>query len=229
MIYLDEFQITNIVDAMILGKLFENIFLQNIKIIITTNVKLYDLYKNGLQREQFLPFISVIEKNSIQKELLLIDDYRLQNKGAKPQRVFHPLNDQNLFKINQIFRKLTRNKSNEKKNITTKGRDFLINNFFDGIVRFKFNEICDKNIGAEDYINIANVCNHIFIEEIPFFNDDNSNQQLRFITLIDIFYEKKIILTLSLVDQINNLGSSIKHYEAFKRTTSRLFEMTKVK
>ena len=229
LIYLDEFQITNIVDAMILGKLFENIFLQNIKIIITTNVKLCDLYKNGLQREQFLPFISVIEKNSIQKELLLNDDYRLVNKGTKPQRVFYPLNDQNLFKINQIFRKLTRDKSNEKKNITTKGRDFLINNFFDGIVRFKFNEICDKNIGAEDYINIANVCNHIFVEEIPFFNDDNSNQQLRFITLIDIFYEKKIILTLSLVDQINNLGSSIKHHEAFKRTTSRLFEMTKAK
>mgnify|MGYP006136480365 FL=1 len=117
----------------------------------------------------------------------------------------------------------------KKKIITTKGRDFLINNFFDGVVRFKFNEICDKNFGAEDYINIANVCNHIFIEEIPFFNDDNSNQQLRFITLIDIFYEKKIILTLSLVNQINNLGSSTKHLEVFKRTTSRLFEMTKVK
>ena len=229
LIYLDEFQITNIVDAMILGKLFENIFLQNIKIIITTNIKLYDLYKNGLQREQFLPFISTIEKNSIQKELLLNDDYRLVNKGTKPQRVFYPLNDQNLFKINQIFRKLTRDKNNEKKIITTKGRDFLINNFFDGVVRFKFNEICDKNFGAEDYINIANVCNHIFIEEIPFFNDDNSNQQLRFITLIDIFYEKKIILTLSLVNQINNLGSSTKHLEVFKRTTSRLFEMTKVK
>ena len=69
---------------------------------------------------------------------------------------------------------------------------------------------------------------HIFIEQIPFFNDDNSNQQLRFITLIDILYEKKIILTLSLANNLNLLGSSKKHAEAFKRTLSRLFEMTKV-
>jgi len=72
------------------------------------------------------------------------------------------------------------------------------------------------------------VCAHIFIEQIPFFNDDNSNQQLRFITLIDILYEKKIILTLSLADNLNLLGSSKKHAATFKRTLSRLFEMTKV-
>jgi len=79
LIYLDEFQVTNIVDAMILGKLFEVIFKEKIKIIITTNIKLNDLYKDGLQREQFLPFIAIIEKNSIQKELVLDDDYRKQN------------------------------------------------------------------------------------------------------------------------------------------------------
>ena len=72
------------------------------------------------------------------------------------------------------------------------------------------------------------MCSHIFIEQIPFFNDDNSNQQSRFITLIDILYEKKIILTLSLADNLNLLGSSKIHAEAFKRTLSRLFEMTKI-
>ena len=79
LIYLDEFQVTNIVDAMILGKLFEVIFEEKIKIIITTNTKLQDLYKDGLQREQFLPFISIIEKLSIQKELQIKDDYRTKN------------------------------------------------------------------------------------------------------------------------------------------------------
>ncbi|MDA8772707.1 cell division protein ZapE, partial [Candidatus Pelagibacter bacterium] len=69
---------------------------------------------------------------------------------------------------------------------------------------------------------------HIFIEEIPIFNDNNSNQQLRFITLIDILYEKKISLTLSLANNLNSLGSSKKHFEIFKRTLSRLFEMTKI-
>ena len=103
LIYLDEFQVTNIVDAMILGKLFEVIFRENIKIIITTNIKLNDLYKDGLQREQFLPFISIIEKNSIQKELVLDDDYRKQNLSNE-RRIYYPLNEKTTFKINQNFR-----------------------------------------------------------------------------------------------------------------------------
>ena len=89
-------------------------------------------------------------------------------------------------------------------------------------------DLCEKNLGAEDYINIANISDHIFIDEIPTFNDDNSNQQLRFITLIDILYEKKITLTLSLANELKFLGSSKKHSEMFKRTISRLYEMTKI-
>ena len=88
LIYLDEFQVTNIVDAMILGKLFEIIFSENIKIIITTNTKLSDLYKDGLQREQFLPFISMIENYSTQNELSLEDDYRLKDLNKK-QRLYY--------------------------------------------------------------------------------------------------------------------------------------------
>ena len=226
LIYLDEFQVTNIVDAMILGKLFEVIFSENIKIIITTNTKLDDLYKGGLQRDQFLPFISIIKNYSIQKELSLKDDYRLKNLNKK-QRLYFPLNESTLFMINKNFRELTRDKKKEIKKINTKGRDFIISNFYDGILRFKFSDLCDKNLGAEDYINISNISDHIFIEEIPIFNDDNSNQQLRFITLIDILYEKKVILSLSLESDLNNLGSSRKHVQTFKRTISRLIELTK--
>ena len=227
LIYLDEFQVTNIVDAMILGKLFEVIFSENIKIIITTNTKLNHLYKDGLQREQFLPFISIIKANSIQKELSLKDDYRIKNSD-KFQRIYYPLNEKTSFNINQSFHAFTKGKKEETKVVTTKGRNFAIKNYHNGITRFKFNDLCDLNIGAEDYVNIAKVCNHIFIEEIPSFNNDNSNQQLRFITLIDIFYEKKINLTLSLMNDLNLLGSSEKHAEVFKRTQSRLFEMTKI-
>ena len=226
LIYLDEFQVTNIVDAMILGKLFEIIFEEKIKIIITTNTKLNDLYKDGLQREQFLPFIKIIENFSIQKELLIENDYRTKN-DEKFKEIFSPLNEKTSFRINQRFREFTRNKVKEKKIVKTKGRDFVIENFYSGVARFKFKDLCDKNLGAEDYINIANSCNHIFIEEIPKFNDENSNQQLRFITLIDIFYEKKIRLTLSFEENFEDLSSSNKHSEIFKRTVSRLFEMTK--
>ena len=226
LIYLDEFQVTNIVDAMILGKLFEVIFSENIKIIITTNTKLDDLYKGGLQRDQFLPFISIIKNYSILKELKLKEDYRLKDLNKK-QRIYYPLSESTLFMINKNFRELTRGKKKETRNINTKGRNFIIDNFYDGILRFNFKELCDKNLGAEDYINISNISNHIFIEEIPVFNDDNSNQQLRFITLIDILYEKKITLSLSLEKNLINLGSSKKHLQTFKRTTSRLIELTK--
>ena len=225
LIYLDEFQVTNIVDAMILGKLFEVIFKENIKIIITTNIKLNDLYKDGLQREQFLPFIEIIKKNSIQKELVLDDDYRKQNL-ENVRRIYYPINEKTTFKINQNFRILTRDKKGEPQNIETKGRKFLIDNFYEGIAKFNFDDLCDKKLGSEDYINLANVSKHIFILNIPVFNDVNSNQQLRFITLIDIFYEKKIDLTISCEKNLEKLGSSQLHKETFKRTQSRLYEMT---
>jgi len=226
LIYLDEFQVTNIVDAMILGKLFEVIFEENIKIIITTNTKLNDLYKDGLQRDQFLPFISIIENCSLQKELQIKDDYRIRD-NENLQETFSPLNEKTSFKINQRFRELTKNKKIERKIVITKGRKLVVENFYSGIARFKFKDLCDKNLGAEDYINIAHICKHIFIEDIPIFNNENSNQQLRFITLIDILYEKKIRLTLSLEENLDNLGSSKKHLTTFKRTLSRMFEMTK--
>ncbi len=224
-IYLDEFQVTNIVDAMILGKLFENIFLKNLKILITTNTKLIDLYKDGLQREQFIPFINLIEKKSIQKELFLEEDYRTQKRNIN-QRIFYPLNEKTLFSINKNFRILTKNLKKEEKLINTKGRVFKLNYFYEGIARFNFNDLCDQNLGAEDYLNISQICKHIFIEDVPIFSDYNSNQQLRFITLIDILYEKKIKLTLSMSSDLSKIGTSKKHSETFKRTTSRLHEMT---
>jgi cell division protein ZapE len=209
---------------MILGKLFEAIFSENIKILLTTNVKLNNLYKDGLQREQFIPFINLIEENSIQIELLL-DDYRTQIQD-KSQRIFYPLNEKTLFKINQKFRVFTKNLNKEEKSINTKGRVFKINNYYGGLARFNFKELCDQNLGAEDYLNISLICDHIFIEEVPVFNEFNSNQQLRFITLIDILYEKKIKLTLSLASSLEKIGSSKKHSDVFKRTLSRLYEMT---
>ena len=225
LIFLDEFQVTNIVDAMILGKLFERIFKENIKIIITTNTKLFELYKDGLQREQFIPFIELIKKNSVQKELFLEDDYRTQIQD-KNQRIFFPLNEKTLFNINQNFRIFTKNLKKEEKEINTKGRFFKIINFYQGVARFNFNQLCDQNLGAEDYLNLSQICKHVFIEEIPNFNEFNSNQQLRFITLIDIFYEKKISLTISLNCTLEKLGTSKKHLKIFKRTLSRLYEMT---
>ncbi len=225
LIYLDEFQVTNIVDAMILGKLFETIFKENIKIIITSNIKIDDLYQDGLQREKFLPFISIIKKNSIQKKLIIDEDYRMLLPN-KLQRVFYPINEKTTFKINQLFRELTKNKKLKELILTIKGRKFKISDFYEGIAKVDFKNLCDTNLGAEDYIQIANSCRYIVIQNIPNFNNENVNQQQRFITLIDILYEKKVSLMISIESKLDFLTSSENLSKTFKRTTSRLFELT---
>jgi len=113
LLYLDEFQVTNIVDAMILGKLFETIFKENIKVLISSNIKIKDLYKDGLQREQFIPFIKIIKKFCIVHELIINQDYR-KSQRSKLERFFYPVDEHATFQINQIFRQITKTKKKQK-------------------------------------------------------------------------------------------------------------------
>ena len=228
LIYFDEFQVTNIVDAMILGSLFKKIFNENIKVLFSSNTKINDLYKDGLQRDQFLPFIKIMKERSNQSKLIIQDDYRKSVKNRN-ERYFYPLNESTNFKLNKFFRKITKNLTSKEMILSIKGRKLTIKNYFDGIARFDFKELCSKNIGAEDYIKIAEVCTFIVIENIPIFNSDNSNQQQRFITLIDILYEKNIPLMISSQLQLDLLSSSVDLKKIFKRTTSRLYELTSIK
>ena len=225
LIYFDEFQVTNIVDAMILGKLFDNIFKENIKIILTSNIKISDLYKDGLQRDQFKPFIKIMEDKSIEHELIIEDDYRRSKENQK-QRFFFPLNQETNFNINKFFRKITKNKKLQSKILDIKSRVFKINNFYEGVCRFNFQELCDQNLGAEDYLEISKYSNFIIIENIPQFNEINSNQQLRFITLIDIIYDKNIPIAVTANQNLDQLTSSRSLQKEFKRTVSRLYELT---
>ena len=228
LIYLDEFQVTNIVDAMILGNLFKKIFDENIKVLFSSNVKINDLYKDGLQRDQFLPFIKVMKNKCYQQTLNIEEDYR-KSQSNKNQRFLFPLNETTNFKINKYFRQITKNKLIKEKVLTIKGRTFNIKKYYDGISRFDFKDLCAKNIGVEDYIKIADTCSFIFIENIPNFNNDNSNQQQRFITLIDILYEKNIPIMITSKSQLNSISSSKSLNDVFKRTISRLYELTSVK
>ncbi|MDC0484496.1 cell division protein ZapE [Candidatus Pelagibacter ubique] len=228
LIYFDEFQVTNIVDAMILGSLFKKIFDENIKVLFSSNTKINDLYKDGLQRDQFLPFIKIMKERSYETQLIIQDDYRKSVKNRN-ERYFYPLNESTNFKLNKFFRKITKNLTNQEMILSIKGRKFTIKNYFNGIARFDFKELCSKNIGAEDYIKITEVCNFIVIENIPIFNSDNSNQQQRFITLIDILYEKNIPLMITSQLQLDLLSSSEDLKKIFKRTISRLYELTSIK
>ena len=228
LIYFDEFQVTNIVDAMILGNLFKKIFYENIKVIFSSNIKIHNLYKDGLQRDQFLPFIKVMKKMCYEEHLIIKEDYR-KSKKNKNKQYFFPLNEKTNFMINKLFRLLTKNKIRNEISLLIKGRKLKIKNYYDGIARFDFKDLCNKNIGAEDYIKISEKCNFIVIENIPNFDDSNSNQQQRFITFIDIVYENKIKLMVSSESNLSNLSSSSRLSEPFKRTLSRLHELTSKK
>jgi len=224
--FLDEFQITNIVDAMLLKKLFEEFFNNKIFIIMTSNTKPDELYKDGLQREQFLPFINILKKKTLIFELSTGIDYRLLFLKNK-RKFFSPITEETKKIFNEIFKKFIGNKETEKLILEVKKRKFTVNEYSSKAAKFNFKDLCGQNIGSEDYLELSNYIKIFFIENIPKFNDDMIDQQQRFITLIDILYDKKINLVCLSEAPLENLQSSKKLNEIFKRTISRLSEMTK--
>ena len=223
-IYFDEFQVTNIVDAMILGKLFKRIFEEKIKVIFTSNTHVSNLYKDGLQRDQFKPFIKIMEDQSFQYELVIEDDYRKSNNSQ--DRYFFPLDEETNFKINKFFRTITKDKVKTEKIINVKGRNFKIENFYEGVARFDFKTLCDQNLGAEDYLEIIKNCVFIVIDQIPQFDNFNSNQQQRFITLLDIIYDNSVPIAVTSNQSLDKFTSSKLLEKPFERTISRLYELT---
>jgi len=130
--------------------------------------------------------------------------------------------------MNKFFRTITKNKKHSLKIINVKGRNFEIKNFYEGVVRFNFNELCDQNLGAVDYLEIIKNCNFIVIDQIPQFDDTNSNQQQRFITLMDLIYDKNIPISITANQNLNEFKSSKLLEKPFKRTISRLYELTSI-
>ena len=169
-----------------------------------------------------------MKKNSINHELIIEDDYRKSKENQK-QRYFFPLNRETNFKINKFFRIMTKEKKNSPKVLNIKGRDFTIKNFYESICRFNFDELCDRNLGAEDYLEIVKNSKFIFIDGVPQFNDINSNQQQRFITLIDIIYDKNLPIAVTASQDVSKFTSSRSLKEPFKRTISRLYQLTSMK
>ena len=139
-----------------------------------------------------------------------------------------PVNQSTNFIFNKLFRKITKNKVKSSKMIEIKGRKIILENFYKGIVKFNFDELCNRNLGSEDYINISKYCSFIFIDNLPTFNENNSNQQQRFITLIDILYEKKIPLTIRSEIELKLIKPTKILEDPFKRTISRLYELTSI-
>ena len=128
--------------------------------------------------------------------------------------------------MNKFFRVISKDRKKTIQNLDVKGREFIIKEFYEGVVRFTFDELCDKNLGAEDYLEIAKVSKFMVIDKIPKFDDINSNQQQRFITLIDIVYDKKIPIAVTAEQNLDEMTSSKSLKEPFNRTISRLYELT---
>ena len=166
-----------------------------------------------------------MKKKTVEHELIIEDDYR-KSKENQNDRYFFPLNQESNFKMNKFFRVISKDRKKTIQNLDVKGREFIIKEFYEGVVRFKFDELCDKKLGAEDQVEIAKVSNFMVFDIIPQFNVINSNQEQRFITLIDIVYDKKIPIAVTAEKNLDELTSSKSLKDPFNRTISRLYELT---
>lgn len=222
----DELQVTNIADAMILYRLFDSLIGYGTYLFITSNRRPSDLYKDGLQREHFLPCIQLLKSELEICELNNFKDYRMDKLRALKNFYYSPLNPSNENAIEKIILDLTgHEKLNQIDVYVDQSRQLKFVKSYGNLAVFTFKELCEVNYGAIDYIALCNHFNTIVIKNIPQLNISNHNEALRFITLIDCMYENKTKLVCSAASKPELLYNHGKNSFEFQRTISRLNEM----
>ncbi|RPE63145.1 cell division protein ZapE [Pacificibacter maritimus] len=219
----DEMQITDIADAMIVGRLFEGLFERGVTVVTTSNRVPDDLYKNGLNRQLFLPFIEIIKDKLEVHHLHSPVDYRQGRLTGTPV-YFSPINDDTRATIDGIWADLTGN-ATDTLTLKVKGRDVTLPKFHNGIARATFWDLCGQMFGPADYLAIADAVKLLIIEDIPRLGRGNFNEVKRFVTLIDALYEAKVRVVASAVDEPESLYVEGAGVFEFERTASRLREM----
>lgn len=219
----DEMQITDITDAMIVGRLFEALFAAGVVVVTTSNRVPDDLYKHGLNRQLFLPFIAMIKDKLVVHELVSPNDYR-QNRLSGEQVYFSPANADARRAINEIWSDLTGD-AGRPLDITVKGRTVTIPAFHNGVGRAPFYDLCGKPLGPADYLAIAEKTKVLIIDDIPRLSRSNFNEAKRFVTLIDALYEAKVRVICSAAAEPEMLYVEGEGTFEFERTASRLREM----
>jgi cell division protein ZapE len=222
----DEMQINDITDAMVVGRLFEKLLSAGVVIVTTSNRPPEDLYKNGLNRALFLPFIALIRDRLHVVELESPTDYR-QHRLQGAQVYFHPAGRVR-GEINAIWSDLTGGASGEVLTLPVNGRTVEVPRFANGIARASFWELCARPLGPGDYLAIAQAVRVLILEDIPQLSASNYNEAKRFVTLIDALYEAKVRLICSAADEPERLYIEGEGSFEFERTASRLREMQAV-
>ena len=224
-IFIDEMHIFKIVDALLIKKIFILFQKYKIFILISSNFIPNELYKDGLQRNDFLPFIEFIETNFKVLHLEQIQDYRriMLNQS---KTYFTPVNDKTSHEFKKLFERFVDIGQIYIRKIQTKSRTIRFEKCTANIAYCKFNDLCATNLGHEDYRNIASAFSLIFIADVPQFTDLVSDQCRRFISLIDMLYDQQCSVVLLAQYPINQLCLIKSLNKEFERTASRLYEMT---
>ena len=219
----DEMQIKDIADAMIVGRLFEKLFDAGVVVVTTSNRVPKDLYKDGLNRQLFLPFIGLISEKLDVLEMASDTDYR-QNRLSGEQTYFAPVNDTARAQMDGIWTDLSAGHSTPF-TLVHKGRNLVFPAYHNGVARFSFYDLCGQMLGPGDYLAIADAVRVLMVDNIPQLGRNNFNEAKRFVTLIDALYEAKVKLICSAAAAPEMLYIEGEGVFEFERTASRLREM----
>lgn len=220
----DEFHVTDIADAMILGRLFTGLFEAHVVVVATSNSAPNELYRDGLNRPLFEPFIDLIEEKMEVLQLESVTDYRLEKlQGTK--LYFTPAGKKASTAMRAAFERLTGHRKGTQTVLQVKGRDVIVPEAAMGVARFGFEDLCGKALGVRDYLAIAHAYHTLLIENIPVMERAHRNQARRFINLIDTLYDNGVRLIASAAAEPDDLYVEGDGAILFERTASRLIEM----
>ncbi|MEQ8968544.1 MAG: cell division protein ZapE [Azospirillaceae bacterium] len=220
----DEFHVTDIADAMILSRLFEALFEAGVVVVATSNWPPDELYKDGLQRDRFVPFITLVKQRLDVLELDSGIDYRLDRlRGART--IHWPLGPAADKALDRAFADLTDGAEGAAETVAHKGREIEVPKAARGVARFEFDDLCARPLGAADHIAIAARYHTVVLNGVPVLTEPKRNEAKRFITLIDALYEHRCKLVMAADDPPDKLDRTESHAFEFERTVSRLAEM----
>jgi len=222
----DEFAVIDIADAMILSRLFKALFEHGVIVVATSNVPPDDLYKEGLNRTLFLPFIDLIKERMEVAHLAARTDFRLEKLGESPV-YFTPADEAARRAMDDIFARLTRRATPKPVKLMVQGHPVEVPAQAMGVARLSYENICQRPLGPSDYIALARAYHTVLIDGVPVIPPDRRDEARRFITMVDIFYERRVKLVMSADAEPEGLFHAETGSEAFEfaRTVSRLAEM----